>query len=142
MLTRRRPLVALLAGVAAGLLVAVVAWISLFGGFVDVAPPRYPSFEAAQPVAVEEGGRYRWPGTSVRVHRIEAGRVDVERRWLGMTEAVVRVQQVGAGWDVGTPKLGPGRAVQEVVACLVPGAAVGLLVARRTSRSRPAPHKT
>ncbi len=109
-LTRRRSVVPLVAGVAVGLLVAVVAWVYLFGQFIDVAPPRYPTLEAAKPVAVAESGKYRWPGTSVRVHEIDAQRVDVERRWLGMRESVIRAEETQAGWDVGTPARGPGRA--------------------------------
>ena len=134
MLTRRRSVVPVVAGVAVGLLVAVVAWVYLFAQFIDVAPPRYPTSEAAKPVAVEQGGKYRWPGTSVRVQEIDPKRFDVERRWLGMRESVVRVEETPAGWDVATPSRGPGRAAQEVLACVVPGVAVGWLVARGLGR--------
>ena len=136
MLTRRRSVVPVLAGVAVGVLVAVVAWVYLFGSLIDVAPPRYPTFEAAKPVAVEDAGKYRWPGTSVRVDEIDAQNFDVERRWLGMRESVVRVQQTQAGWNVGTPERGPGRGVQEFLACIVPGAAAGWFVTRTLRRRR------
>jgi len=123
-----------LAGVAVGLLVAVVAWVYLFGQFMDVAPPRYPTFEAAKPVAVAESGKYRWPGTSVRVHEIDSQRFEVERRWLGLRESVVKVGLTGSVWSVGTPERGPGQAAQEVLACLVPGVVLGSLVARAMGR--------
>ncbi len=134
MLIRRSPVIPVLAGVAVGLLVAVVAWVYLFGQFIDVAPPSYPTFEAAKPVAVAESGKYRWPGTSVRVREIDAQRFEVERRWLGMRESVIRVEQTQAGWDMASPSRGPGRAAQEVLACVVPGAIVGWLVSRGLGR--------
>jgi len=119
----------MLAGAAVGVVVAAVAWAYLFGGFIDLAPPRYPTFEAAKPVAIDAGGKYRWPGTAVRLHEIDAETIDVERRWLGLRESVVRVQQTAAGWDVGTPERGPARAVQELISCGLPAVGFGWLVA-------------
>jgi hypothetical protein len=127
-LIRRSRVIPVLVDVAVGLLVSVVAWVYLFGQFIDVAPPRYPTFEAAKPVAVAQSGKHRWPGTSIRVHEIDAQRLDVERRWLGMRESVTRVEETQAGWDVGTPTRGAGRAAQEGLASVVPGVAVGWLV--------------
>jgi len=124
-----------LAGLAVGLLLALVLWVFLFGRlFILVAPPRYPTFEAAQPIAVDEGGRYRWPGTAIRVREVDPRRFDVERRWLGLRESVVRVERTQAGWDVGSPRTGPARAMQEILACVVPAVAVGWLAARGLRR--------
>jgi hypothetical protein len=133
-MTRRRSFVSVIAGVACGVLVAVVACVSVFGQFIDVAPPRFPTPEVAEAVAVVESGKYRWPGTSVRVHEIDAQRFDVERRWLGMRESITRVTHDGGGWGLATPESGPGRAAQEVLACVVPGVAVGWLVTHRLRR--------
>jgi hypothetical protein len=119
---------------AVGVFVAVFFWVYLFAQFEVFAPPRYPSFEAAKPVAVEEGGKYRWPGTSIRVHEVDAKRFDVQRPWLGLRESVVRMEQTQAGWDVATPEPGPGRAAQEILGCVVPGVAVGWLLARGLGR--------
>lgn len=119
---------------AVGVFVAVVVWVYLFAQFEVFAPPRYPTFEAARPVATEETGKYRWPGSSIRVRQVDAQRFVVERRWLGMRESVVRVEQKTSVWSVGEPESGPGRAVQEVLACFVPGTAVGWLVARGLRR--------
>ena len=58
----------------------------------------------------------------------------IERRWLGMRESVIRVEQTQAGWDMASPSRGPGRAAQEVLACVVPGAIVGWLVLRGLGR--------
>lgn len=132
----------MLVGSAVGLTVALVLWVFLFAQFVDVAPPRYPIFDAAKPVAIEAGGRYRWPGTTVRVHEVGDGIIDVERRWLGLSESVIRVQRTQAGWDVASPVAGPAHALQAILACVLPGAAAGWLVARtlsRRSRSRSGP---
>lgn len=124
----------MLVGSAVGLTAAFLLWVLLFAQFVDVAPPRYPTFDAAKPVAIEAGGRYRWPGTKVRIHEVEVGLIDVERRWLGLSESMVRVQQTQAGWDVATPVAGPAHALQAVLACVLPGAAAGWLVARTLGR--------
>ena len=113
---------------------AVVVWVYPFAQFEVFAPPRYPTFEAARPVAVEETGKYRWPGSSIRLRQVDAQRFIVERRWLGMRESVVRVEQKGSAWSVAEPDLGPARAAQEVLACVVPGAAVGWLVTRGLRR--------
>lgn len=140
--TRPRSVVPVIAGVAVGVLVVVVAWFALFGQWLDIAPPRYPTPAVAERVAMVESGKYRWPGTSFRVHQIDGQRFDVERRWLGMRESVTRVTRSGAGWDVATPKSGPGRATQELLACVVPGVALGWLVTHRLRRravSEPAP---
>lgn len=117
----------MVAGSVAGMVVALVLWVFLFAQTVDVAPPRYPSFEAAQPVAVDVGGRYRWPGTRVRVRDVGTERKTVERWWLGLRESAVEVQRTPAGWDVGSPEAGPARGLQAVLACAVPGLAVGWL---------------
>lgn len=124
----------MIVGAATGLLVALVLWVFLFAQTVDVAPPRYPSFEAAEPVAVDAGGRHRWPGTTVRVLDVGLERKAVERRWLGIRESVVEVQQTPAGWDVGSPEAGTGRALQGILACGLPGLGVGWLIWRRMRR--------
>lgn len=128
------------AGVAVGLLLAFVLWLYLFSApFSDAAPPRYPTAEAATPAAVDAGGRYRWPGTTVEVNEVDAQRVDVERRWLGIRESVVRVQQTPAGWDMGSAKAGPAHALQVFLACVIPAAVAGYLVVttvRRRTASR------
>jgi len=123
-----------IAGVALGLFVAVVVWVYLFAQFEVFAPPRYPTFEAARRVAVEETAKYRWPGSSIRVRQVDAERFVVERRWLGLRESVVKVGLTGSAWSIGAPERGPGRAAQEVLACLVPGVALGWLVARGLGR--------
>jgi len=123
-----------LTGAGVGLVVAFVLWFFLFAQWVVVAPPRYPTLGAATVVATDAGGRHRWPGTSVRVHDVNADRVDVERRWLGLRESVVVVEKSPAGWDVGSPAGGPAQAVQAVLVCVIPGAAVGYYVATRLRR--------
>lgn len=120
----------MLAGQAAGLIVAGVLWVLLFAQSFDIAPPRYPTLEAAEAVAIEAGGRHRWPATTTRVEAVDAERVDVVRTWMGVQESVVRVEDTQAGWDVASARTGPGRAVQGVLACLVPGLGAGLLVGR------------
>lgn len=139
MLNQRRSLVPVIAGIAVGVFVAVVVWVYLFAQLAVFAPPRYPTFEAARSVAVKDTGKYRWPGTTIRARQVDGQHFVIERRWLGMRESVVRVEQEGSAWSVAEPELGPGRTVQEVLACLVPGAAVGWLVSkglRRRSASR------
>ena len=134
MLKRRSSLRPLIAGIAAGLVVAIVAWVYLFAQLAVFAPPTYPTFDAAQPVAVEQSGNYRWPGTTIRVRQVDGQHFVVERRWLGMRESEVRVELTGSAWSVAEPELGPGRTAQEVLGCVVPGAAVGWLVSRGLRR--------
>lgn len=131
----------MLAGCGAGLLVAVVLWAVLFAQPVEIAPNRYPNFEAARPAAVEAAGRHRWPGTSVRLTEIDSQSVRVERRWLGMRESTVTVRETAAGWDIASPEAGSGHAVQVLLGVLVPGALVGgliFVVIRRASEGRAA----
>lgn len=125
MLSRRRSLLPVLVGTGIGLLVAVALWVVLFAQPVEIAPNRYPTFEAARPVAVEAAGRHRWPGTSVRLTEIDSQSVRVERRWLGMRESSVTVQETAAGWDIASPEAGSGHAVQVLLGALVPGALAG-----------------
>lgn len=134
MLTRR-PIGVLVAAVL-GLVVGLVLWVLLFAQPVEVAPLRYPTFEAAKPAAMEAGGRYRWPGTSVRIAQVETGKVEVERRWLGMRESLVRVQETQAGWDVASPVAGPARAAQAVLGAVIPGVFAGALALLALSRTR------
>ncbi len=93
---------------AIGSFVALVIWVVLFGQLVDLAPLRYPTFDAAKSVAVAESGKYRLPGNDVRVLEIDVQRLDVERRWLGISESVVRVEQTQAGWMWRRPTGAPG----------------------------------
>lgn len=137
--TRRRSVVPVIAGVAVGVLVAVVAWFGLFGQWFDIAPLRFATPAVAESVARVESGKFGWPGTSFRVHQIDAQRFDVERRWLGMRESIIRVTHNRGGWGLTTPERGPGRAAQEILACIVPGSAVGWLVTRRLRRRANSP---
>lgn len=139
MLDQRRLLVPVIAGMAVGGFVAVAVWVYLFAQLAVFAPPRYPTFEAARRVAAKDTGKYRWPGTTIRVRQVDGQHFVIERRWLGMRESVVSVEQEGSAWSVAETELGPGRTAQEVLACVVPGAAVGWLVShglRRRSASR------
>lgn len=105
---RLRAAAAVLAGQAAGLIVAGVLWVLLFAQSFDIAPPRYPTLEAAEAVAIEAGGRHRWPATTTRVEVVDAERVDVVRTWLGVQESVVRVEHTRPDgmWHPRGPVLG------------------------------------
>lgn len=130
MLTRRQTAGAVLSGLVVGTFLAFTLWTFLFSQPVDVAPPRYPTFEAAKPIAIDAAGRYRWPGTTVRVNEVDPRRLDIERHWLGMRESAVRVEQTQAGWDVGSPRAGPAHALQVLLGSLVPGLVAGMLTTR------------
>jgi hypothetical protein len=113
---------------------ALVLWAFLFYQPVDVAPPRYPTLEAAKATAVHAGGRHRWPGTAVRVQDVDPQHVEVERRWLGLRESVIRVEETQGGWDVGSAEAGPAHALQVFLGSVVPGLVVGWLLADRLRR--------
>ena len=128
----------------AGCMFALVLWVALFFEPVEIAPNRYQSAESAQRAAVDAGGRFRWPGTSVRAVDVAPGRVDVERRWMGLQESVVTVKETPAGWDLSSPRAGPGHALQVTIACIIPGLIMAGVVyaamrARRTRQSRGGP---
>ncbi len=140
-MSRRRTVLPAVVGAGVGLAVALMLWVVLFAQAVEIAPNRYPTFEAARPAAVEAGGRHRWPGTSVLIAEIDSRSVQVERRWLGMSESTVTVRETAAGWDIASPEAGFGHAVQVALGALVPGGLVGGLtyvVLRRSSAGRAA----
>lgn len=121
---------------AAGAMTALVIWIVLFSQATLIAAPRYPSLERALPAAEDALGRHRWPGASVHLHRRSPELAEVERRWLGLVESELEIRRISTGWDVGEPLAGPGRALQALIACVVPGALVVWVLIRRF---RPAP---
>ena len=127
----RRRTAAYVGGGWLGLIVALVLWSVLFdesGGHGDTA---YDTAELAVPEAIEAGGRHRWPGTSIEVRTIDARNVEVERRWLGLSEYTLGVAREDDGWRVHGGHDGPGRFAQVVLGCAVPSLAAALAVARR-----------
>lgn len=132
----RRSFLAALGASITGASLALVVWIAVFSQSFVFAPPRYPTLEAARPAAESALGRHRWPGSTVRFRQMSPELVLVERRWLGLDEAELEVRLSAAGWDVGEPTAGPGRALQSLVACVVPALAVAGALFGRLSRRR------
>ena len=129
--------VALVSGAAAAAAAAMSSWAILFNNPGDEQRDQtFATAEQALPTAIEAGGRYRWPGTTVTTRAIDGDDVEVTRRWLGMLEADVRVSRGDEGWTVGGATLSVGWFVQVVIACLLPSAVIGVATAAWVYRRR------
>ena len=125
----RRRAVSLLAGAGAAILVALGLWNVVFDEVAsDEVDRRHLDLDRAIPVAVDAGGRHRWPATA-HVRHVGPDRVEVERRWLGLTESTVDVERSEGRWEISGPTTGPGWLAQVVVACVLPSAAGGVTAA-------------
>lgn len=70
-----RTVIPALVGTVASLFQALVLWYYVFSFSGVWFAPGFATSEAATPAAVDAGGRYRWPGTTVRVLKVNPQRV-------------------------------------------------------------------
>ena len=108
---KRIGLTRFLAAASASALVEVA--LGLLAGFAFVNPSPEPApRQAVIEQAIAEAGAV-WPGTEIDIDQQSPDVIEIERRWLGLTESRSTIGRAGNKWHLGaTPDSGPAQALQ------------------------------